>query len=392
VRVGFDVSQTAEPMAGCAVVADQWMRHLVEVDPSDEFIPYPVFGHYRHPDFVRATRPAAPNVLADQFRMSWAQLNQAWDRPGSDLHACLGRPDLVHANNYFCPRGLPVPVVFTLYDLSAVERPAWHSERNRLACFNGLFDAATYADHLVAISAASRDAFRRWFPHVPGERVSVVYPAARPSIAVPPPPEAIRAVLRTFDLEEDAFWLAVGTIEPRKNYAGLLDAYAQLAAESPHTTQPLIIAGQPGWIEASLQPRIERLGLGRRVRCLGFVPDADLAALYRACFAFVYPSLYEGFGLPVVEALACGAAVVAMRSTSLPEVAGGSAILVDPTSPAGLLDAMRTLVSDAARRTALRAAAPAQAARFSWRESARRLIAVYQTLHVGHARAVAAIP
>jgi glycosyltransferase involved in cell wall biosynthesis len=208
----------------------------------------------------------------------------------------------------------------------------------------------------------------------------VVYLAARPSIAEPPAEDEMDSVLRKFDLVPDEFWLAVGTIEPRKNYGLLLDVYGQLLAELPGLVPPLCIAGQAGWIESSLAPRIRQLGLDDRVRCLGFVEDRELAALYRSCLGFVYPSLYEGFGLPVVEAMACGAAVIAMRSTSLPEVVGEAGMLVAPQSPAAYLDAMKQLVLEPSRRADLRAAAPQQAARFSWQQSAARLLDLYRSV------------
>jgi glycosyltransferase involved in cell wall biosynthesis len=382
-RIGFDVSQTAERMAGCGIVADQFLRHLVPASPSDVFIPYPVFGHYRNPGFAEATRPDGPNVVTDQFRLNWAEINQAWNAPADARAAFLGHPDVIHANNFSCPIDLPIPIVYTLYDMSQLECPEHHTERNRLVCVNGLFDASLHADRFVAISEHSRTRFLKWFPHVAPERVSVVYPAARPSISAPLTGEEVHSVLRTFDLVPDGFWLAVGTIEPRKNYALLLEAYAHLVAESPGHVLPLCIAGQAGWLESSLAPRIRQLGLDDHVRCLGFVEDAALAALYRACFAFVYPSLYEGFGLPVVEALSCGAAVVAMRSTSLPEVVGEAGILVASRSPAALLDAMRQLVLESGRRADLRAAAPQQAARFSWQRSAATLLGLYQSVSTG---------
>jgi glycosyltransferase involved in cell wall biosynthesis len=379
VRIGFDVSQTAEPMAGCGIVADQFLRHLVTARPSDVFIPYPVFGHYRHPGFAAATRPEAPNVVDTHFGLTWTAMNEGWDAPG-DIEPFLGYPDIVHSNNFFCPKDLSAPVVYTLYDLSHIECPEFHTERNRLTCFNGLFDASLYASHFVAISESSAHAFLEWFPHVAPDRVSVVHLAARPSIAAPMKDDAVAAVLRKFDLAPDGFWLAVGTIEPRKNYGYLLEAYAALMAQSPGHELPLCIVGQAGWIESSLEPRIRQLGIGDKVKCLGFVDDADLAALYRHCFAFLYPSRYEGFGLPAVEALACGAAVVAMRSTSLPEVVGDAGTLVDPGSPFDFLEAMKRLVCEPNYRADMRAAAPEQAARFSWARSAAALIELYHSV------------
>jgi glycosyltransferase involved in cell wall biosynthesis len=379
-RIGFDVSQTAERMAGCGIVADQFLRHLVPASPSDIFIPYPVFGNYRNPEYAAATRPDGPNVVADQFELSWKQLNMAWDAPAGDVRAFLGHPDVVHANIFHCPIDLPIPIVYTLYDMSQIECPEYHTERNRVVCFKGLFDASLHADRFVAISEYSRTRFLKWFPHVATERVSVVYLAARPSIAEPPAEDEMDSVLRKFDLVPDEFWLAVGTIEPRKNYGLLLDVYRQLLTELPGHVSPLCIAGQAGWIESSLAPRIRQLGLDDRVRCLGFVEDRELAALYRSCLGFVYPSLYEGFGLPVVEAMACGAAVIAMRSTSLPEVVGEAGMLVAPQSPAAYLDAMKQLVLEPSRRADLRAAAPQQAARFSWQQSAARLLDLYRSV------------
>ncbi len=379
-RIGFDVSQTAERMAGCGIVADQFLRHLVQASPRDVFIPYPIFGNYRTPDFVRACRPQAPNVVTDHFRLSWEELNRNWDAPCKELTAFLGRPDLVHANNYFCPRDLGVPLVYTLYDLSQIECPEFHTERNRVNCFSGLFDASIFADHIVAISEHSRRTFLEWFPHFDPDRVSVVPLAARPSIAQKPPDDEIRKVLERYDLAPDSFWLAVGTIEPRKNYGLLLDAYARMMGECPDSVMPLCIAGQAGWLESSLEGRIRSLGIGDRVRCLGFVEDADLAALYRTCFAFLYPSWYEGFGLPAVEAMACGTAVIALRTTSLPEVVGDGGILVSVEDVDRYADAMQSLVRSPARRAALRAAASAQAARFSWSRSADMLLDIYRSL------------
>ena len=375
-RIGIDVSQTAEQMAGCGVFADELCRHLVRVAREDTIIPYPVFSGYRHPAFAAATRPDAPNVLALHHQQSWHALNEGWDAKGS-RYDFLGRPDIVHSNSFGCPRDLGAPLVYTVYDLSPIDHPEYHTEENRLVCFNGLFEASLYADAFIVISRFTGDRFLHWFPHVDPARITVVYPAARPSLITPVANADDDRVLRKFGLRPEKFWLAVGTIEPRKNYPLLLEAYARVREQHPDIP-PLCIAGQPGWKESALEPRVNALGLADHVKCLGFVPDAELAALYRRCLAFVFPSHYEGFGLPVIEALASGAPVIASRVTSLPEVVGDAGLLIDPTSVEDLAKAMTLVLTDRDCRARLRSLALQQAARFSWRGAAEETLALYR--------------
>jgi glycosyltransferase involved in cell wall biosynthesis len=386
-RIGFDVSQTAEAMAGCGIFQDAMCRHLVEVAPEHTIIPYPVFEGYRHPDFKRATRPDAPNVQAIHHDRSWRALHAGWDATGSRFEF-LGRPDIVHSNSFGCPRDLGAPLVYTVYDLSPIEHPEYHTEENRIVCFNGLFNAALHADACVAISAFTRERFLHWFPHVAPERVTVIYPAARPSLCEQVSEAADARALKKFDLAPDAFWLAVGTIEPRKNYPLLLEAYARVRRSHPDMPD-LCIAGQAGWKESSLEPRIRALGLADRVRCLGFVPDEHLAALYRHCLAFVFPSHYEGFGLPVIEAMACGAPVIASHVASVPEVVGDAGLLIDPASVDDLARAMTMVLKQEGYREQLKAQARQRAARFSWQAAARDALAVYDRVTVAAPRRVA---
>ncbi|MGB9634803.1 MAG: glycosyltransferase family 4 protein, partial [Chloroflexaceae bacterium] len=172
------------------------------------------------------------------------------------------------------------------------------------------------------------------------------------------------------------FVLFVGTLEPRKNLPRLVRAFARLADSDLH----LVIAGRRGWLYEETFATVERLGLQNRVHFLDFVADADLPALYNLARAFVYPSLYEGFGLPVLEALACGAPVVTSGVSSLIEVAGEAAVLVDPLDEAAIAGGITRALRDAAR---LRGAGPAQAQRFRWETAAQRLLACYRTLSAG---------
>ena len=170
----------------------------------------------------------------------------------------------------------------------------------------------------------------------------------------------------------------MGTIEPRKNLTSLLEAYHTLRNEG--SPLGLVIVGKKGWLYSGFFNRMHELGLEHEVVFPGFVPDEDLPALYSAADLFVFPSLYEGFGLPVLEALACGTPVVASNASSLPEVAGEAALLVDPSSVEALVRAVRDVLGNRELREDLRERGPKQAARFSWQRAALETLAVYTSL------------
>jgi glycosyltransferase involved in cell wall biosynthesis len=223
---------------------------------------------------------------------------------------------------------------------------------------------------LVAISEATRKRFLELFPHYPLSRVRTVYPASRF--------EAGRMADGVPNgLAPSGFWLTVGTLEPRKNLRRLARAYALLVHESRETL-PLVIAGGSGWLEEGFADLLEELGIGGRVRMLGYVEDEVLAALYANCFAFVYPSMVEGFGLPVLEAMSLGAAVITSDRSSLPEVVGEAGLTVDPEDEQALAAAMRTLASGEEIRARLREAAQARARRFSWLSAAKTVLSLYE--------------
>jgi len=371
-RIGFDVSQTGTAKAGCGYAADGLVQALAAIDDRNEYVLYPTFGDdYWDPEGPEATR----RVERPSFRRGLTHPTQLaardfWRRPPSDLEARLGHPDVVHSHNFFCPPGLErARLVYTLYDLSFLVHPEWTTEHNRRICFEGVFRASLWADMVLAISEATRRHFLETFPHYPEERTAVMPLASRFAGAAPVPrPPALS------DLDPEGFWLNVGTVEPRKNPLRLLEAYAACR----DATRPLVIAGGRGWLMDGFEHRIAELGLTRHVRLLGYVDDGALQWLYQNCFAFLYPSLFEGFGLPVVEALSQGAAVVTSDVTSLPEVAGEAALLVDPRDGDAITGAIERLAAEEELRAELRAKAPAQASRYSWRRTAETVLGCYE--------------
>jgi glycosyltransferase involved in cell wall biosynthesis len=177
-------------------------------------------------------------------------------------------------------------------------------------------------------------------------------------------------------LNPNGFWLSVGTIEPRKNHARLLDAYRILKSKSG-SAMPLVLAGGKGWLMERFDTLTAGLEPNRDVVLPGYVSDSELQWLFRNCFGFVYPSLFEGFGMPVLEALSCGAPVLCSDTTSLPEAAGPGAILFDPLDSNGIAAAMERLLKEDASRTALKATGFEHAKRFSWSASTAQLRELY---------------
>ena len=315
-RIGFDVSQTAGKKAGCGFFADQLIRALAKTDRKNHYLLYPTFYGYRDPRFYRTTRPNAENFQRHFGWLSIPAIIFGWNRVVKDRTEWIGSPDIVHSNNFSCVKDHTAKMVYTLYDLSPFIYPEHMTEANRKLCSKGLLQASRNADHCLAISEYTKQTFLEYFPNYPENQVTVIPLGVRPAINAVKDPFEISRRLRKFHLRND-FWLGVGTVAPRKNYRLLIKAYAELG-----DSRPLVIAGGKGWMDTDMGRFVKKKGIERRVKFLGYVTDEELSALYSACFAFVYPSLFEGFGLPVLEAMHCGAATIISDCSSLPEVGG----------------------------------------------------------------------
>ncbi len=373
-KIGFDVSQTGAGRTGCGWYARSLIEHLEHCDSDNSYTLYPTFGdsYWSTNGGSDTYQSARPNFERGLRHRTLESMQSFWRDPPPRWESDLGNPDLIHANNYYCPVGLETAkLVYTLYDLSFLEHPDWSTEANRVSCFEGVFNASLYADSVIAISEYSRRTFLETFPYFPKDRITIVSPASRFESSPTPKRTSSLANLRT-----DSFWLHVGTDEPRKNLDHLLRAYATVRTES-RSSIPLVLSGADGWTVGNLEHRIDRLGLSEDVIRLGYVDEGDLEWLYTNCFGFVFPSLYEGFGMPVLEAMALGAPVVASRTTSIPEITGSAALLIDPLDHNSTAAAMQRLVDEPAERDSLRRASIEQSSKFSWEDSARRVREAY---------------
>jgi glycosyltransferase involved in cell wall biosynthesis len=268
-----------------------------------------------------------------------------------------------------------VPTVLTVHDLIFRHLPEHHKVLNRWYLNATLPLYCRRADHIIAVSKATRDDIIASY-QVPEKKITVVPEAAAPQFQ-PQPPERVARVRADHRLPE-AYVLYVGTIEPRKNLIRLLDAWAALY--QAHEAPPLVIVGKHGWLSDNFYAALAKNPCREAVRFTGYVADEDLPAIFAAAMVFAFPSLYEGFGLPPLEAMACGTPVVCSKRSSLPEVVGDAALTVDPSDTDALRAALRRLLRDAELRAELRARGLRQAARFSWTRAARETLAVYRTL------------
>jgi len=291
-----------------------------------------------------------------------------------DLESHLGPTDVFIAADHVLPRLHRARAIFVAYDFSFITAPQTHSRLNRLYLRAAMPAFLRAADAVVAISESTRsDAIRLY--GLKQDAITIAPPGLGQRFTTPIDPAQLTAARARYGLPE-RFALFVGTLEPRKNLAVVLRALARPALSDV----PLVVAGRPGWLFADTERLIESLGLRSRVLRIGRVPDDDLPALYGLAEVFTFPSLYEGFGLPVLEALACGAPVIAADRSSLPEVVGDAGRLVAPEDVDGWEAALVELWHSAEARATLRERGPVRARAFSWDNAARRIEALCHDL------------
>jgi glycosyltransferase involved in cell wall biosynthesis len=367
-RIGFDVAQTCGERAGCGWYADALIRALVKISPQHQYFLYHQFGGWINDSISNGTSIAAPNVTSIFKNCPPAEAKRIWHELPK-LGTKIGHPDIVHANCYQAPIVSGAKLVYTIYDVSFWAVPEFTTEANRLICQGGVLSALQNADGVIFISQSARDEFERmlpgWLEHS-GMPCAITPLAAKTLPKHTPKPPA-----------QGQYWLSVGSLEPRKNYDTLLDAIA-LYWERSQYRLPLKIAGGKGWKSDALQARIRELSRRGMVDYLGYVPDQGLSNLYAGAEAFIFPSWYEGFGLPVLEAMAHGCPVISSDRTSLKEVGGNGVLYVDPANASAISTLMLTLESDPGLRSKIAQAGLVQAAKFDWQHTAKQTLEFYE--------------
>jgi len=378
----LDVSAAVHRRAGLGRYAESLTRALVAADRSTAL----TAGPDRYGLFYNRERGIAPllglaHVPTRTVSLGykpWRMLVWLAQLTRLSFDRLLPNAELFHATEHLLPPLRSIPTVLTVHDLIFRHLPAHHKPLNRWYLNLTMPLYCRRADHVIAISECTRRDLITAY-NLPPEKITVVHEAADPTFR-PAAPEHVARVCARYDLP-GRYLLFVGTIEPRKNLSRLLAAFETLHAEG--LTDGLVIVGRWGWLYGDFFARLEQSPVRDAVLLPGYVPDEDLPAIYTGAQLSVLPSLYEGFGLPVLEAMACGTPVACSSTSSLPEISGDGALHFDPNDVESMTETLRRLLRDADLRASLRQRGLKQAARFSWERVADETEAIYKAVLKG---------
>src|SRR5947207_6826438 len=365
-RVALDGLPLTSPKKVVGHYTFELARALADAEPSSSFeISYP--STYPQISLAQtANGVSVPENLKFE-RVQVGPLGRHWWSVGLPRYVRGHEVELFHGTNYDVPLWRPCATVLTIHDLSQLLHPETHERRSVMRAHRRLPLMARAADAIITPSESIRREVCECL-NTDRERVFAV-------------PEAARACFRPQAFSETAdvrrklgvgaeFLFAVGTLEPRKNLSVLVNAFAEVVRAQPEMNVQLVIAGGRGWLRGPLFAPIEKVAARDRILLTDYLHDEDLRALYSSCRDFIYPSLYEGFGLPPLEAMACGAPVIASRIAALQETLGDAAILIEPLDVQTLSRTIIEVLRDERRRAAMGEAGIKNAAKFSWDKAA----------------------
>jgi glycosyltransferase involved in cell wall biosynthesis len=392
-HIGIDISRIATAArTGTEHYTYELLAALARIDQANRYTLY------------CNSVPARLPPLGPAMALRPLPLPRLWTHVRLSAEVLANPPDTLFVPAHVLPLGTPFArrtrAVVTVHDLGYLHFPAAHTRAQRLMLRLTTAWSARVAQRVIAISHATRDDLVR-LARVPAEKIAVVHHGVRTLNEERGTRNEERGTRNEergtlneergtlneerfgFDVAAGAdapYFLYVGTVQPRKNLIRLIEAFAQFSVQPPKGhpafSVNLMLAGRRGWLSEGIERRAAELGVAERVRFLGYVPDEALPALMAGALAFVFPSLYEGFGMPVLEAMAAGVPVLTSNTSSLPELAGDAALLVDPTDTAAITAGMARLAEEPALRAELRRKGLARAAAFTWERCAEETLRV----------------
>jgi glycosyltransferase involved in cell wall biosynthesis len=372
-KIGIDVSSLLKDRSGIGTYSYNLIKNIFKIDTENE---YRLLSYSLKESLKECPSFDNPNVKSYHYRIPGKLLLKAWqwfDFPPVD--AFLGKIDIFHSTNFLVIPQYKGKKIVTFHDMYFLIEPR-HTER-----FGGKYFLKTLpekvkgVDRVIAVSENTKqDAMR--FLGVTEERIRVIYEAVDESFRVIEDKDAVSRIKAKYKIEGD-YLLFVGTLEPRKNLIRLVEAFTMLKREGRFPFK-LVLAGKKGWAIDNLFRKVEDLGIKEEIIFLGYVVPEDLPYLYNGAEVFVFPSLYEGFGLPALEAMGCGIPVLTSKRSALPEITGGAAILVDPMNVEEIAKGIRMLIENVSLRNEMVVKGLQRVKDFSWRRTAEETLRLYR--------------
>jgi len=375
--IGIDVTSALSQQAGIGRYTRELVSALIRYDKDSEYILFSA----KQPSWDQLAKqiPIDAKVQYKQAPFSERWLYRIWYRLRLPVpvQVFTGDIDLYYSPDFVLPPVRDgIPTILTVHDLSFVHYPETFTPPLRNYLNQVVPRSIRKANHVLADSQATKeDLIEIW--NIDEKKITVLYAGVNPSFRPPTDRGKFTEVRKKYDLGDEPYIFSVSTIQPRKNYQMLIKAFKDVAKNYPHN---LIIAGGRGWLYEETFNEVIAQGLEDRVRFIGFVDDEDLPALYSEATLFVFPSLYEGFGLPVLEAMACGVPVIVSGASSLPEVASEAALMLPPQEQRLWSSAIRDLLDNPNRRAQMVAGGFLRVRQFGWKRAATQLSGVLQRL------------
>jgi glycosyltransferase involved in cell wall biosynthesis len=362
-RFAVDAHAIGQHLTGNEVYIRSLLRACAEVDRESEFIAY--VSAFEAEQWI-PERFQVGRVASNPFR------RLGWDLP---RRVRADKPDLLHVQ-YTAPLLCAAPLVVTVHDVSFIEHPEYFTDLRRRQLLLTVAHTVKRAARILTVSEFSRAAILLAYD-IPPEKVRAIPNAANPDFRPIGRERAQKAVRDRLGLEAP-FVFSVGDLQPRKNQIGLIAAFAQLLTRYPQLRHHLVLSGKETWFTPKVLDAARNSGFASRIHFTGFVPDQELLELYNACDCFVFPSFYEGFGLPILEAMACGRAVACSNTAAMPEVADGAGLLFNPRETDDIARALKDILLDSELRARMERLGLQRAAAFTWQKSARATLEVYR--------------
>ena len=370
-RIGIDTTALPAQPVGAGTYIIQLVRAMIALDSDHQWV---IYAHQGRQDLFDLPRK-------DNFE--WVLVpdksparRMIWEQTVLPVLAHQARIDLLHSLHYTRPLYLPCASVVTFHDMTFFITPKLHTLSKRSFFPIAIRLSARLADALIAVSESTRqDAIR--ILDIPPNRITTTNLGVSSIFQPITDPNRLAQARRKYSLPE-SYLLYIGTIEPRKNLPLLINAYNQLIQQN--CDRELVIVGRRGWMYEDVYRQIDALNLKERVHFTGYVPTEDLPALYNLAQIFIYPSRYEGFGIPPVEAMACGTPVITTQSSAMIETIGEAGFLIPPDEVSALVNAIQMLNENANLHDELRQKGLQRASRFNWKKTAEDTLAVYEQI------------